>query len=122
LLLLAVTFVAVPAPGASQPEPLATATFTDNGNCTATVTYTWSGFRGHYLIALYGVEYSEGTYNVGILDVIRDVPGAGTSTFTFSLSGEGTHTYFGFGELLNSKGGIVDGSYAVSSTSSTLTC
>ena len=114
--------VAVPAVGASPPSPTATATFTDNGDCTATVTYTWSGFKGRDLIALYGVQFSGGFYNIARFDLVRDAPGSGTSTFTFSLSGYGTQTWHGFGQLLNSKGAIVNGSDAVSATSSTLTC
>jgi hypothetical protein len=121
LLLLALSFIALPA-GASPPPPTATTTFTDNGTCSVTVTYTWSGFKGQNLTALYAVEYVGGSYVVGILFWDSGVTGTGTSTHTFSLTGYGTHTYYGRGRLLNSKGVLAKGSDAASSTSATLTC
>lgn len=119
--LLALSFIALPA-GAGAPTPTATATFEDNGACSVTVTYEWSGFKGQNLLALYGVEYSGGSYVVGILVKEFGVTGTGTSTHTFSLTGYGTHTYYGRGRLIGSKGRVVSGSVATSSASATLTC
>ena len=122
LLLPALTFIALPAAG-QPPPPTATATFTDNGGCSVTVSYTWSGFKGHSLMAEYGVNWAgPGGIVIGVQVNEFPVTGSGTSSNTFELSGHGSHTYYGRGHLVNTKGKELSGSDVGSATSADLSC
>lgn len=121
-LLLALTSIVLPAQG-QPPPPAATAAFTDDGGCTVTVTYTWSGFKGRNLIAQYGVQWAgPGGTQFGIQFQAFPVTGSGTSSHTFDLTGYGSHTYYGGGRLLTTKGKELSGSDVRSSTSAAMSC
>lgn len=104
VLLLALTFYALPA-NAGKPNPAsATTTITVVGTCSFEVTYSWSGFSGSELQA----ELVLGSHERGGLDFILawtfvpDQAGSsGSASATFTLTGTpSTHEFFGFGQLL----------------------
>lgn len=123
LTLLALTLIALPAEGKPPPSAAtATAVFTDNGNCSVTVTYTWSDFTGRNLTAYYGWEWAGRSYFVGVRVSAFPVTGSGTSSHTFDLTGHGSHTYYGRGQLIDTKAKTLSGSDVRSPTSATLDC
>jgi hypothetical protein len=116
------TWIALPAAGQPTP-PAATTTFTDNGGCSVTVTYTWSGFQGHNLRAEYGVRWPDTGWIEFVIEVQAfPVTGSGTLSHTFDLTGHGSHTYYGRGHLLTTKGKELSASDAASPTSANLSC
>ena len=124
LLLLALLVTAVPA-GAKPTGAVATVTITDNGDCSVDVTYTWSGFKGHSLIAGNGVTWPgpAGTTWATPTFWTFDVSGSGSSTHTFDLTGYGSHSYSSVGILLSQNANReIGGSHVVSSTSVALSC
>jgi hypothetical protein len=104
VLLLALTFMALPA-GAGKPgSTTATATIVDHGDCSFTVIYEWSGFSGtglHAELAL-GYEASGGLQVFIAWTFIPNQAGSsGSVSATFTLTGTpATHEYFGFAKLL----------------------
>jgi hypothetical protein len=123
LVLLLALAAALPAGGKPPPSGTATATITHNGGCSVTVSYTWSGFNGRNLTAFYGVRWpGPGGTTFGIHVHAYPVTGSGSASHTFDLTGDGSHTYYGGGQLLTTKGKTVGGSSVRSSTDASLSC
>ena len=122
VLLVAVTFAALPAQG-SPPPQTATVTVSAGPSCTVTVKYTWSGFKGSDLRALYGYTVPLGGGATGA-EVAESSPvtGTGTASQTFDVSDVGSNTYSGFGGLYATNGRLLKGSDVTSLRGALVAC